>query len=256
MNRFSLYFLVILSWFMPGNTWAYTPKDCMKCHTEQSNVSVLHISILEFQSSIHGRDITCTDCHTGIRDEEHEKVTGSGAVDCGQCHEQDNRHGLPSNMRNRPRCHSCHTKHGILRKDDIASTVHPNHLKNTCKGCHPAECGQTNYLSLLPSIRIISHKKQDFSQAYEKGNCIGCHQGQGAHGEKGPLNDQNCHICHMTIKDQAPVTGYIHARADPEKQPVIFAVAIIYQIFIVLLLWGGYRFYIFKLSGKRRTWSN
>jgi hypothetical protein len=252
MKRSLLHFIVILVWLIPCKTSAYTSKDCIRCHSEDSKQSSLHISIKEFQGSVHGSEITCEDCHTGIRNEEHGKVVGSGVVDCSQCHEQKNLHGLASKRDNRPRCHSCHTKHGILRKDDKASTVHPDHLKNACKGCHPVECGETDYFSWLPSKQIMSHKKMDFSQTFGKDNCIGCHQGQGAHGEKAQLNEQNCHICHMSVKDQGAVWGYIHARANFEKQPVIFTAATIYQILIVLLLLVGFRFYILKLLGKKR----
>lgn len=248
MKKASLCLFATLFWFIPCETWAYTSKDCMGCHSEGSKESVLHISIGEFQRSIHGRDMTCMDCHTGIEDDEHTRSKGAGAVDCGECHEQENRHGSPSTSENLPRCHSCHTRHGILGKDDRVSTVHPEKLKQTCKGCHPLECGEFDYFSWLPSIRIMSHKKQDFSQAYRKENCLGCHQGQAAHGEKETLNEQNCHICHMSVKDQGALMGYIHPKADYRKQPIVFAAATLYQIFIVLLLWGGCRLYIPKLS--------
>jgi hypothetical protein len=46
--------------------------------------------------------------------------------------------------------------------------------------------------------------------------------------------------------------GYIHPRADLEKQPETFAVAIAYQIVAVVLLWGGLRFCVRKFSGKIR----
>ncbi len=173
MKDLFFYFLGLLIFVTSYNTWAYTPEDCIKCHKEGSTGSTLHISIKEFNVSIHGREITCKDCHVGVEDEDHETMKGSGAVDCGECHEQGNRHGLQSKSEDRPQCYSCHTKHGIFEKDEEVSSVHPGQLKETCKGCHPVECGQTDYLSWLPSIQIASHKKQDFSRVYEKGNCLG-----------------------------------------------------------------------------------
>jgi hypothetical protein len=245
--------LVGLIVFVPAyNAWAYTPEDCIRCHHEESTESVLHVSIGQFQGSIHGRELTCADCHTGVRDRGHITSKGSGAVDCGQCHDQENRHGVPSKGENRPRCHSCHTRHGILGTGDKASTVHPDRLKKTCNGCHPEECGQVDYFSWLPSQRVRSHKKGDFSQAYGRDNCIGCHQGRAAHGEKEPLNGQNCYICHVRAQNRNTVMGYIHARADFKKQPAIFVAATAYQIFLVLLLCGGFRLGIAKLSGKLR----
>ena len=252
MKNFLFYFLVLFIFFTAYNAWAYTPEDCNKCHKEGSTGSILHISIKEFNTSIHGRKITCQDCHASVKDEGHETMKGSGAVDCSECHEQENRHGSQSKTEDRPRCYSCHTKHGIFERDKEVSSVHPEQLKETCKGCHPVECGQTDYLSWLPSIQIATHKKQAFSRAYEKSNCLGCHQGMAAHGEEKPLNDQDCYKCHLSQKGQATLWGYIHTRADFKKQPVIFAAAIIYLVFLVVLSWGGLRFYIRKLSGKRK----
>jgi len=245
-------FGLILLYITASNTWAYTPEDCIRCHSQESKESVLHISIGQFQGSVHGPEITCGDCHTGIEDRGHVTSKSSGGVDCGLCHEQENRHGVPSKAENRPRCHSCHTRHGILGKSDKASTVHPDQLKKTCSGCHPDECGQVGYFSWLPSQRVRSHKKGDFGQAYERGNCIGCHQGRAAHGETEPLNGQNCYICHARGHNRKTVMGYIHARADLKRQPVIFVAAAVYQIFLVLLLCGVFRVCIAKLPGKLR----
>jgi hypothetical protein len=252
VRNFFICFLGLILFVTASNTWAYTPEDCIRCHSQESKESALHISIEQFQDSVHGRKITCGDCHTGIKDSGHVTSKGSGAVDCGLCHDRENRHGVPSKDRNRPRCHSCHTRHGILGKNDKASTVHPDQLKKTCSRCHPEECGQVDYLSWLPSQRVKSHKKGDFSQAFEKDNCIGCHQGRAAHGEKEPINGQNCYICHVRAQNRNPVMGYIHAKADLKRQPVVFVAATAYQIFLVLILCGVFRVCIGKLSGKLR----
>jgi hypothetical protein len=250
MRKSGMWLFGLILYITASNTWAYTPEDCIRCHSQDSKESLLHISIGQFQGSVHGGEITCVDCHTGIQDSGHVTSKGSGAVDCRLCHEQENRHGVSSKAENRPRCHSCHTRHGILGKNDKASTVHPEQLKRTCSGCHPEECGQVGYFSWLPSQRVKSHKKGDFSQAYERDNCIGCHQGRAAHGEKEPLNGQKCYICHARGQNRSAVFGYIHARADLKKQPVIFVAATVYQIFLVLLLCGVFRVCIVKLSGK------
>tara|TARA_B100002003_G_C13872304_1_gene426410 strand:- start:1 stop:657 length:657 start_codon:yes stop_codon:yes gene_type:complete len=216
-------------------------------HKKGSADSVLHISIDEFEASIHSFELTCQECHIGVEDENHETMKGSGAVDCGECHEQENRHGLQAKSENRTQCYSCHTKHGTLGRDNEDSSVHPDRLKETCKGCHPVECGGTNYLSWLPSLRIASHNKQDFGRAYVKDNCLGCHQGETFHGDKEPINDQICYKCHLPLKGQAILWGYFHPKVDFEKQPAIFTAAIVYQILIVFLCWGGFRFYLKKI---------
>ena len=236
------------------NSYAFTQEECIQCHRKESGKSFLQISIVEFQHSIHGNEITCGDCHSGIESKEHERVKGSGAVDCGQCHEQENRHGLGTERDDRPACHSCHGKHGILGKDKMISMAHREKLKNTCSKCHPVECGEIGFLSRLLSLQIRSHKKQDFSRDYRRTNCIGCHQGQAAHGEKKPIDTQDCHICHMSLKGHLPITVYIHPRADYEKQPAIFIAAAIYPIFIIFILWCGVKYMVLRLSVKSKKY--
>lgn len=243
-------FLGSLLFLFGFNTWAYTPEDCITCHKRGSTESIRNINIKEFDASVHGRQITCLDCHERIENKSHETMTQSGTVDCVKCHEQENQHGFRSRPNDRPKCHACHTRHRILEKEDMASSVHSKRLKETCKACHPVECGETDYLSWLPSIRIASHNKQDFGRSYDKGNCIGCHQGEAAHGEKGIINDQDCYRCHFTPDGQSRVFGYIHLRADFKEQPVVFGAATIYQIFIAVLLLFGFRFFIRKFFGK------
>lgn len=250
MKRLALCCLTVLLSLISCITWAYTSEECMKCHAEGSTGSTHHVSIKELQDSIHGSELTCQDCHRGVKDEEHENIKGSGVVDCGQCHEQEIRHGLDSGSDKRPRCHSCHTQHAILRGDKPASSIHPNNLKKTCRSCHPRECGPSDYMSWFPSLRLSSHKKQDFSQAYEKGNCVGCHQGAAAHGETKPIDHQNCHVCHRASSRQGKLQGYIHASAEAETQWATFTAAVIYQIVLILLVGGGILYYIRKFSGK------
>jgi hypothetical protein len=231
---------------------AYTTSDCVKCHKEGSTDSRLHISIEEFRASAHGEEITCEDCHTNVEGEDHLTKTVSERVDCLQeCHEKKNTHGLTASIERRPKCYNCHTKHNILEKTNIASSVYSGRLKETCKDCHALECGNTGYFGWFPSIRISSHGKDDFSQQYESGNCLGCHQEKAAHGEGKPINDQQCYTCHFDSQGQDALWGNIHVKATKEH-PSIFAAATLYQLFVVALLWGGFRYYTRKFSEKRK----
>ena len=248
----SFLFLTIIFLLISCKAWAYTQEDCIRCHGEEGKGSVLHISLTEFRNSVHGSEFTCQDCHRGVLDERHELIKGSGAVDCDECHDQENLHGISAENRERPQCYSCHGKHDILGKDNRASMVSQDRLKDTCKGCHPQECDETGYIEWLPSLQIRSHKKQDFSRDYSRSNCIGCHQGLAAHGEEGPVDDQDCHVCHMDLKGREALMGYIHPGMDSGPRPMILSAGVVYQLFILVLLWGGYRFASKKLSGKRR----
>lgn len=245
--------LIIVLIFLSGNMLcAYTQQDCIDCHGKNSSKSRLHMPVDKFKASVHAEeDITCMDCHTGVVDDSHQETAGSGAVDCSQCHDQQNRHGQPGRD-NRPQCYSCHTKHDILTKEDPNSSVNAKQLKATCKGCHPAESGQTNYLSWLPSWQISSHKKEDFGRDYSRSNCIGCHQGRAAHGEAGLINEQSCYRCHALRRGKASLLGFIHPQADINQQSGIFAASLVYQLVLVVLLIGGFGFWMRRFSEKSK----
>ncbi|MEN6440347.1 MAG: hypothetical protein ABFD97_17370 [Syntrophobacter sp.] len=251
IKRIGLSFLGFSVVFLAQSAWAYTPEDCIQCHRAGSSKSSLRIDVQEFKASVHGDKATCQECHTGVVDEKHTRDRSLGAVDCGQCHEQTNRHGMGSGRADRPRCYSCHTRHNMLPKDNAASSINPGRLRTTCGGCHPAQSGKTDYLTWLPSLQVSSHKKQDFAHDYDRGNCVGCHQGRAAHGEEGQVDKQQCYKCHFSLKDaRSPLMGYIHPVADSARQPAIFASAVIYQLFVVSLLVGGVRFYIRRFSRR------
>ena len=212
----------------------YTDEDCIACHQTGSEESELHISIEEYELSVHAQEISCQDCHTGVVDDAHQDIEGSGAVDCGDCHEQENLHGMDGPEEMRPQCHDCHAAHKMRPKTDPASPVHPDNLAVTCAGCHPAASGQVDLFSWFPSFQIASHNKGDFAQAYENDNCIGCHQAAAVHGGTELVDDQNCYTCHMSSDQPGAMWGYAHPKADADEQPIVFAAASIYSVFIVL----------------------
>ena len=250
MGSLLRYSLLVLILATVHSAFAYTSEDCIECHRTGSEESELHISLDEFNASIHAEEASCQDCHTLVVDDDHQTTPGSGATDCSECHEQQNLHGRGSDAGTRPQCYSCHTRHGMLPKDDPRSSTHSQRLKETCKSCHARESGETDYFSWLPSLQIASHGKQDFSQVYDRANCLGCHQGQAAHGESDPISDQTCFKCHVSLDGQNKLLGYIHSKADARRQPGVMAAASIYQVFLGVLILGGFAFFIRKLSAK------
>ncbi|MFZ7110733.1 MAG: multiheme c-type cytochrome [Desulfatiglandales bacterium] len=251
MKRLFPLFILLLIPFWGYRAMAYTQEDCVQCHGEKGGMSQFRISFEEFQGSVHGRDLICLDCHRGVKDKGHEEKRGSGVVACGDCHDQENRHGLQSKQGNRPECHACHTRHGILPKDDTSSSIHFSRLVVTCRNCHAAECGDAGLLARLPSIRIASHKKQDFYRSYERTNCIGCHQGAAVHGEDEPVDDQACNTCHTPVGGRPGLWGTMHPKADLKTQPGTFAAAVISPVIIMALLGGAVGFGL-KRRIKRR----
>lgn len=248
MNRYATPFRILTVLFVTlmaaafSPAWAsetesdYTVEDCIECHQTGSEDSELHISVQDYQKSAHADETACQDCHTGVVDDDHQSTEGSGAVDCGQCHEQENRHGGNGLEVERPKCYDCHSRHNILAKTDPASTVHTAQLPATCAGCHPVASGKNKgYFAWFPSFQVASHNKADFSASFDKDNCLGCHQGAGAHGETEPIDEQTCYKCHSPALDSA-MWGLMHPDASRETQPAVFATGVIYQIFIVIAL--------------------
>lgn len=250
MRRLITYGVMILVGVAAAEAEAYTRDDCILCHREGSRESALHLSVEAFEGSVHGTEISCLDCHIGVTGEDHVVRKGSGVVSCNACHDQQNGHGKWAQIDARPGCASCHTKHDIRRKDDSASSVHATRLQSTCRQCHPVESGETGYLSWFPSIQIKSHGKQDAGRRYERTNCLGCHQGDAAHGEEETLDQQDCYKCHRQKEGQGELMGYIHAGADSRKQPAVLAAAVVYQFGLGALVIGGLRFLYRRFSRR------
>jgi len=242
------YGLALLMFFAAQAAWAYAPRDCINCHKIGSTESNLQISIAEYKASIHGEEAECQDCHYLVKDDSHTTTPGSGATNCSSCHEQENHHGWGSNSGTRPQCYSCHTRHAMLPRDDPRSSTHSGKMQQTCRSCHPRECGLTDYWSWLPSLQIASHSKQDFSRAYDRANCLGCHQGKASHGRKETVDDQICFTCHLTPDGNSKLLDHIHVKADPQGQPGVTAAAVIYQVVLGVLVLGGIAFFIHKFS--------
>jgi hypothetical protein len=232
-----VFLLLTMLWSVAS---AYDVADCTWCHRRGSDQSTLQIDMDAFVDSVHGKAADCMECHTGVTDDTHQTLKGSGAVECNGCHDQENRHGQAGAPDRRPQCYDCHTRHDIRPPQDSRSSVSAGVLPQTCATCHPVECGKKDYLSWLPATQIASHPKGDFGALYEKTNCLGCHQGKGAHGDGAVLNKDRCDVCHRSPGESGALWGTMHPRADHAKQPAIFAAAVMYQIcgagVLVLLL--------------------
>jgi hypothetical protein len=126
-------------------------------------------------------------------------------------------------------CTECHT--AIL---DASHMEQSGEDVVACEACHPAQFKKAGWFSRLSSFQIASHPKADFSTAYRKDNCLGCHQGTGAHGETKPINGQTCYLCHTPDSKDA-LWGAIHTGEDRDPTVVVVSICFFGGIFIVLL---------------------
>lgn len=134
------------------------PETCGACHDQEAQ---------DFTESVHGKALaagvrdapTCTDCHY-----EHKiqslATTSSRLISedvCSRCHASerintkyrlpadrvrtffDSYHGLASRYDSTvaANCGSCHGYHKILPSSNPNSTIHKDHLAQTCGKCHP-----------------------------------------------------------------------------------------------------------------------
>jgi hypothetical protein len=242
--------LALFALFFGTSAFADTNQECLKCHASGTKGSSLHMSAEQFKASVHGQEVTCLECHQNAANETHQTQPGSGRVDCGQCHDEQNRHGWDAQSGTRPQCYSCHTRHGMLAPDNPASSVNAANLTATCSSCHATQCGQAALLPWLASVQIRIHGKQDLGCAYDETDCLGCHQGRASHGQSEVLNSRNCQRCHLTTDGRSALLGSIHPRSDAKGHAVSWLSGTVYVIAIVLMLLGGLGFYARRLSAR------
>lgn len=137
------------------------PSLCGRCHPTVAAI---------YRESIHGKAVAagiadapvCTDCHgehaiASPADPVSSVASRNIPATCAACHEEErlaSRYGLPAHrlttymdsyhgVVNRygetavANCASCHGVHDIRPSSDPQSTIHPDHLGETCGHCHP-----------------------------------------------------------------------------------------------------------------------
>jgi hypothetical protein len=92
------------------------------------------------------------------------------------------------------KCWECHTKHSVLPSKNEESSVNKANLKDTCTKCHKNIAGK-GLFGKFAKFRISAHEKIYTGYDYSDNNCLNCHHGSAAHGEKN-LNPSNCNKCH------------------------------------------------------------
>lgn len=133
-------------------------ETCGGCHDQEA---------ADVAASVHGKALasgkrdapTCTDCHSehkivALRDTEPMKISEQVCSNCHASERINTRYNLP---RDRVKtffdsyhglaaaygstvaanCGSCHGYHKVLPSSDPDSTIHKDHLVETCGKCHP-----------------------------------------------------------------------------------------------------------------------
>ncbi|MBN2232550.1 MAG: hypothetical protein JW781_06995 [Deltaproteobacteria bacterium] len=241
MKQLRLILIVLLVLAAAGGTRGFAAESCLGCHRAGSSASRLTLDAVAYRESVHGLEgLACVDCHRAAGDERHMTTPGSGRVDCTSCHDVVNLHGEAAiETRQRPACFACHGRHRVFAAEDERSSLHGRNLANTCGVCHPAAVGASGCLPFLASLRVSSHKKGDFSRPFGRCDCLGCHQGKGAHGIPVRINDRDCSTCHLSLEGEPLLAGAIHPAGREETTAVARMIHAIYLSALAALLLAG-----------------
>jgi predicted CXXCH cytochrome family protein len=231
---------------------------CARCHEDaermgrfgQENVT----TVSTYLESVHGHGLlekgltvapVCTDCHGEVTNGAHTIVVVGDSASrmhrthvvetCGRCHAgimaryDRGIHGelyLAGNP-DTPTCVSCHAEHGVRAITSPESGVNPQHIAQTCTGCHDTEEFNQKY-------GVATARGQTFSESFhgvalEAGqvtvaNCESCH---GAH-EILPSSDprsmiypanlqETCGKCHQGI-GAGVAEGQIHVASLVDRR--------------------------------------
>jgi len=256
------------------------PKpSCGQCH---SNVAGEHAQ------SVHGEALKrsnaaapdCGLCHGNV----HELRRASSAAfykaipdTCGMCHAQTaeqyraSLHGRAAarGVAEAPVCTTCHGEHSILSPTNVASPVHPGHIRETCGQCHGNV--QLSRRFGLPPDRIVSFATSFHGVALEAGrqtvaNCASCH---GVHlilpssDSRSTINPRNlpstCGKCHPG-SDVRFALGPIHASAGRAESTAVRWVRYFYLVVIPLTVGlmllhnsGDWAFKLIRLRRRARV---
>ncbi|HSM85631.1 MAG TPA: cytochrome b/b6 domain-containing protein [Candidatus Limnocylindrales bacterium] len=229
---------------------AHAIVACQTCHlkheeyphpegTAKPSCATCHSSMVsDYARGVHGQAVSngngaapdCAACHGKTHEIASTKTTQfrAGVPElCGACHAdvvaeyQESVHGqaIAKGIMQAPVCTDCHGEHSILPPKDAASSVHPNHIRDTCGGCH-------NNVRLsrrfgLPSDRIISfdasfHGLASKSGAQTVANCASCHGVHNIRASSDPKSTiypgnlaKTCGQCHVKAGQRFAV-GTVH----------------------------------------------
>jgi len=226
----------------------------------------LHVDLQRYVFSTHGqKGIECVDCHADADPNAHPRA-GYPRVDCRACHSEvpppgvfppdalkrleakgikpppkearkgeswvKSKHGKAWEQANpaAPFCPQCHTAHYVRKSEDPESTVARVGLPATCGACHVDQVRSYDVGGALTRFRIGAHGKGDLSDRYSVCECLGCHQGEAAHGEEA-VTEQRCPACHR-VPEAKGETLYasLHIRPLASDQPVAGALRWLYGL--------------------------
>ena len=225
--------------------WGQTKNSCLDCHSALPDP--LGVSQDKFSHDIHAqKGLTCASCHGGDptsddADKAMSRTAGwKGKIDrkqvpqlCGGCHSdpaymrqfnpslrtdqlsqyKTSVHGkrLTAGDTKVAVCTDCHSVHDIRVPGDLAATVNPVNVANTCAHCH----ADSSYMSAykIPTNQFADYSKSVHHEALvvrgdlSAPTCTTCHGNHGAT-PPGVASVANvcstCHVFQAQLFDSSP----------------------------------------------------
>ena len=233
---------VVLLLGMAGGVWSADNTFCLGCHQDEALAKqdvrgrkvLLYVAEAEYKRSVHG-GLSCTDCHTLIKDDAHaaggKKV--AERVECGACHEKvvkEYRQSLHAKAivkgaEAAAHCYDCHGKHAIFSAKDAKSMVHPSNIDKTCNRCHSDKAiVKEHALGGGPSPGEL-FRGSVHAQTGEV-TCVSCHGSHNLRGEIDPQSSifrsnvpQTCGVCHPDVMKEfvESIHGVLAAKGRSES---------------------------------------
>lgn len=167
---------------LTGKKPKFSSSDCLTCHGVKTE-GIPYVDIDHLESSVHS-ELTCTDCHQGIKSLPHPERLPS--PNCATCHSDvENKYknsihskAIASGITVAAYCWSCHGRHNILAASNPSSTVYPQNLPATCGKCHnSAEMAKEYNIPVANPYKL--YEKSVHAQALKDGlpaaTCSSCH---------------------------------------------------------------------------------
>jgi hypothetical protein len=236
----------------------FQDRDCLQCH-EKSDLSQitsdgitrsLFVDPEKWQQDIHKKKgMTCVVCHLYSNPFVHFREGGI-TVNCARCHpeeEEEYQKNIhlsfkPESItpgKELPLCYHCHTTHQVLKHDDPNSSVHENHIGETCGQCH-AEVMISGILKGSSLGKISGHRKGDLGEKFDMNVCINCHYADSAHGNK-RVYKVFCSRCHDPQSKGNVFMGGTHINSARWSTLNMVAVGIVFLFLVIAFLAQGYR---------------
>ncbi len=234
-------------------------ETCRRCHFDKYTKTLegIHFNLL---LSGNLKAPVCIDCHGShtISSGRHEKVRS--AQRCEACHGEIYRtystsvHGkalISSHNQDVPVCSDCHRAHDL---SDPHVADFRNNIPQMCSNCHANEdlmkryglstAVLRSYLEDFHGVTITYYKKQKNSVRHIA-VCTDCHGIHDITRTKGPDASvvkanlvKRCRKCHADAADNFPESWISHYEPDFKRAPLVYAVNLIYSVFIPFMIVG------------------